>query len=293
MLRDREEAADAAQQTFLSAHKSLLAGTYPTEPEAWLATIARNECRQRIRRGMAAPLTMPLDEELDGLGDTTFHAAVRGAAVDDLRGALADLPERQREALLLRELRGLSYDEVAASMNTTAPAVETLLVRARKTLARRVGVVPDVAAGWLRELFSRLSGPADAATAAALAATGAAAVLAAVTATGAAVEVEQRVTDDRAQAAVARVDNSGPGSVSSGQARGRGRGRGGADENGAQLSRADDSSGRGRGRGRGRSGEAALAVASGDSSRRSGSSDDSSGSGSGSDDSSGSGSDDD
>src|SRR5688572_15124563 len=73
MLRDPEEAADAAQQTFLAAHRSLLAGTRPQEPAAWLATIARNECRMRIRKRMTAPLTVALDPELDGRGDTTHQ----------------------------------------------------------------------------------------------------------------------------------------------------------------------------------------------------------------------------
>jgi RNA polymerase sigma-70 factor (ECF subfamily) len=250
LLRDREEAADASQQTFLAAHRALRAGTRPDDPAAWLSAIARNECRQRVRRRMAAPVTTPLDDELDGRGDTTYHAAVRGIGVGELRAAVSDLPERQRDALLQREVRGLSYDEIAATMGTTAPAVETLLVRARRTVAARLRVVPELAFGWARELVGRLSGPADAATAAALAAKGAAAVIAAVTATGAAVEVQRSLPPEPAGAAVTRVDNSGPGSASSGQGRGRGRG-------GERLEAASDGSGqgRGRGRGRGRSGE--------------------------------------
>jgi RNA polymerase sigma factor (sigma-70 family) len=285
MLRDREEAADAAQQTYLAAHRALRSGTRPQDPVAWLATIARNECRQRIRRGMAAPLTTPLDEELDGRGDTTYQAAVRGIGTAEMREAVAGLPDRQREALLQREFRGLSYDEIAASMGTTAPAVETLLVRARRTVAEKVRVVPDLAAGWARELFGRLSGPADAATAAALAAKGAAAVIAAVTATGAAVEVQQSVAPDDSRAAAVEIDNSGPGSASSGQGRGRGRGRSGEGSGDTAIESSGEGSGqgRGRGRGRGRSGEGEARVESEDRSGSSSSSGPGS-SGSGSDD---------
>src|SRR5436305_6608945 len=56
LLRDRAEAEDAAQHTFLSAHRALLNGTDPREPAAWLATIARNECWSRIRTRMREPL---------------------------------------------------------------------------------------------------------------------------------------------------------------------------------------------------------------------------------------------
>ena len=184
MLRDPEEAADAAQQSFLAAHRSLLAGTTPEEPAAWLATIARNECRMRIRKRMAAPLTVALDPELDGRGDDTTHqAAVERASISEVRDAVADLPARQREALLLREVQGLSYDEVARTMDVSPPSVEALLWRARKTMAERVRFLPGVVIAWAKDSLLRLGGPADAVSTAALAAKGGAALLAALTAT--------------------------------------------------------------------------------------------------------------
>jgi DNA-directed RNA polymerase specialized sigma24 family protein len=62
LLRDADEAEDAAQQVFLSAHRSMLGGTEPREPAAWLATIARNECHTRIRGRMATPLALVVDD---------------------------------------------------------------------------------------------------------------------------------------------------------------------------------------------------------------------------------------
>src|SRR5436305_14295600 len=56
LLRDQGEAEDAAQQVFLSAHRSLLNGATPREPAAWLAAIARNECWAPIRARMREPL---------------------------------------------------------------------------------------------------------------------------------------------------------------------------------------------------------------------------------------------
>lgn len=262
MLRDPDDAADATQQTFLAAQRAVRAGTHPHEPAAWLATIARNECRMRIRSRMAAPETAALDENLDGHGDATYDGAVQNASVDELRGALEELPDRQREALLLREVRGLSYDEVARAMDVSPPAVETLIFRARKRLVARIRLVPTFALGWAKDSLTRLGGPADVATAGAVAAKGAAAVIAALTATSAAVEVKGGAAVSSTPPAVVRVDNSGPGSVSSGSGRGRGRGGDDADEidssgpgSGARLEGSSGSgSGKGRGRGRGRSG---------------------------------------
>ena len=261
MLRDPEEAADAAQQSFLAAHRSLLAGTTPQEPAAWLATIARNECRMRIRKRMAAPLTVALDPELDGHGDTTHQAAVERASMSELREAVAELPARQREALLLREVQGLSYDEVARTMDVSPPSVEALLWRARKTVAGRLRVLPGLIVAWAKDSLLRLGGPADAISTAALAAKGGAALLAALTATSAAVEVKDRALTAPAPIVAAKDDdNSGPGSESSGRgsggerevgddSRGRNRGRGSDDSVSEDRSgrSSDDSSGKGSG----------------------------------------------
>src|ERR671919_2982474 len=54
-LRDGQAAEDAAQETFLSAHRSLLGGAQPRDPAAWLATIARNECRRGGGAARPAP----------------------------------------------------------------------------------------------------------------------------------------------------------------------------------------------------------------------------------------------
>ncbi|HWX09121.1 MAG TPA: sigma-70 family RNA polymerase sigma factor, partial [Gaiellaceae bacterium] len=78
LLRDRAEAEDAAQQTFLAAHRALLNGSVPREPAAWLATIARNECWARIRARMREPL--PTDElDAQSTGADPLTEAIRRA----------------------------------------------------------------------------------------------------------------------------------------------------------------------------------------------------------------------
>ena len=140
ILSDRYDAEDAAQQTFLSAHTALLGGTRPRRPAAWLATIARNECRSRIASRLARPQAVPLlDEAVEARDAGPEEQAARNAELDALAVGMASLPERQREAVLLRDFFGLSYREVAAAMSVSEPAVESLLSRARRRLEDCVG----------------------------------------------------------------------------------------------------------------------------------------------------------
>jgi RNA polymerase sigma-70 factor (ECF subfamily) len=161
LLRDRVEAEDAVQQTFLSAQRALLNGSSPRDEPAWLATIARHESLARVRARMREPLPLEL-EEREGASDT--HAAVvRRHETGELRDALAELPRQQREAILLREMRGLSYQEVAAALSVTTSAVESLLFRARRSLQMRLReALASLSPGeWvqpLRELVARLAG---------------------------------------------------------------------------------------------------------------------------------------
>jgi RNA polymerase sigma factor (sigma-70 family) len=146
LLRDRSEAEDASQQTFLSAHRALLNGTEPLEPAAWLATIARNECWGRIRTRMREPL--PVHEfETASLQPDPLAEAIRRADLAALWVAIEALPRQQRDALLLREFGGLSYGELAEALAVSEPAIESLLFRARHRLR-----------GQLRAAYASLSG---------------------------------------------------------------------------------------------------------------------------------------
>ena len=130
ILRDATEAEDAAQQTFLSAYRGLLAGQEPREPSAWLGTIARNECRARLRSRPSEPLTLVTEPS----ADETQREVGRRAEAEALCTALSELPPQQRDAIVLREFYGLSYAEVAAALGLSGSAVETLLFRSRRRL---------------------------------------------------------------------------------------------------------------------------------------------------------------
>src|SRR5919106_2152877 len=134
-LRSREEAEDAVQATYLSACRHLMRGFEPETAQAWLLKVADNECITRLRSSSRrARAESGHDVEMI---EETIAAPER--APDELFGieqALATLPEQQRRAILLREWQGLSYREVASELGLTQSAVETLLFRARRSLAQ-------------------------------------------------------------------------------------------------------------------------------------------------------------
>jgi RNA polymerase sigma-70 factor (ECF subfamily) len=142
MLHDVHDAEDATQQTFLSAHRALLGGARIRDTGAWIATIARNECRARISAGMRNPLLVPPDDlaELPSKADDVEQRLRASELVE----ALAGLSDRQREAVVLRYVHGLRYGEVSKALGLSLPATEALLFRARR--AMRIRLRPAAAA---------------------------------------------------------------------------------------------------------------------------------------------------
>jgi RNA polymerase sigma-70 factor, ECF subfamily len=140
-LGSREEAEDVAQTTFMWAYRGLSRGVVPRAEASWLFTIAQNACRARHR-------TRGRRREREVLSDPVTLADMSPAPMadtDDLMGledALARMPDLQRRAILLREWRGLSYKEIAAELELSNAAVETLIFRARRSLAELLGGRP-------------------------------------------------------------------------------------------------------------------------------------------------------
>jgi len=152
LLRDAHEAEDAAQQTFLSAYEALADGSETRRPDAWLLAIARNECLDRLRRRTRRP-EAPLDR--DPPSESADAVAERNASVAALCAALKELPDRQREALLLHEVCDLGYEDVARVLGTSRPAVESLIHRARRELDERRGSIRILAGALVLPLGLR------------------------------------------------------------------------------------------------------------------------------------------
>ncbi|WP_333833245.1 sigma-70 family RNA polymerase sigma factor [Rubrimonas sp.] len=141
LLGDAAEAEDATQETLLRLWR---VAPQWREGEARIATwahrVAGNLCvdRLRARRRRAGPA---LDEAPDPPDPAPSALERLGAAqrAQALEAALADLPERQRTAIALRHLEGWGNPEIAAALETSVEAVESLLARGRRTLARALG----------------------------------------------------------------------------------------------------------------------------------------------------------
>jgi RNA polymerase sigma-70 factor (ECF subfamily) len=158
LLRDRAEVEDATQQVFLSAHSALLNGTVPREPLAWLLSVARNECYARFRRRATAPV--PAGEAPDGaVADASVHA-LRAGELASMWDEIGRMPPAQREAFLLREIRGLSYRQLADQLSLSPPSVRSLLLRARTRLRHRLGDVTAAVGGvpWVQALVRIVAG---------------------------------------------------------------------------------------------------------------------------------------
>jgi RNA polymerase sigma factor (sigma-70 family) len=136
-LRDRQEADDAVQSTFLYAFALLRRGIEPRAALPWLYTIAHNVCRTR-RRALKRRGRVESAVELDAINERIGRDDPTRDDLDAIAAALATLPEAQRNAFLLREWQGLSYSEIASRLGLTESAVEAALFRARRNLAQRL-----------------------------------------------------------------------------------------------------------------------------------------------------------
>jgi RNA polymerase sigma factor (sigma-70 family) len=143
-LRSREDAEDAVQATFVRAVRALQQGVRPDVAPAWLFTIARNVCSSRRLAGLRrARVETPRD--LDGVPASALACEdERPDELIGLREALEEMPPKLQRVVLLREWQGLSYHEIGAELGVSQAAVETLLFRARRDLAKRLRGLLDL-----------------------------------------------------------------------------------------------------------------------------------------------------
>ena len=134
MLGSKEDAEDVLQEVFAAAFNAILADEREINVRPWLYRIARNRSLNHLRKASAIGVdSMDIHYAENGL--STAEKAMRRESFRLLIGDVQQLPETQRTALLLREIDALSYEQIANAMETTVPAVKSLLVRARISLA--------------------------------------------------------------------------------------------------------------------------------------------------------------
>jgi RNA polymerase sigma factor (sigma-70 family) len=134
VMRNPTDAEDVTQTTFLNAYRAYVEkGSRPEKPQNWLIAIAHNVCRQRFRQTARRPSEVSFE---DDIADTVVDDDPLSA--EDIRRALGHLAFNQRAALVMRELEGRSYAEIAEILEVSTSAVETLIFRARRALREQL-----------------------------------------------------------------------------------------------------------------------------------------------------------
>src|SRR3954469_18871165 len=142
LLANPADAEDVTQTTFMNAYRAFQKGERPLKPHNWLIAIAHNVCRMRWRQAGSRPREVTLEDAPEPATRDDDHPDL-----DEVLTALAALSFNQRSALVMRELEGRSYQEIAGMLELSVSAVEALLFRARRNLQlrrRALGVLTTV-----------------------------------------------------------------------------------------------------------------------------------------------------
>src|SRR6188472_4791678 len=133
VLRNQPDAEDVTQTMFMNALRAFQRGERPEKPQNWLIAIAHNVCRQRFRQSARRPSEVAFEGDI---ADTLVDDEVPSG--EDIRRALGHLAFNQQAALVMRELEGRSYADIAAILGLSTSAVETLIFRARRALREQL-----------------------------------------------------------------------------------------------------------------------------------------------------------
>jgi len=151
MTQDPDEASDLTQETFLSALKAIKSFRGEAELKTWLFRIALNHSRNRFRwwkrrkRNETDSLEKPIGEGTTTIGDTIAdnsetpeQAVLRRERQHRLAAALGGLPEIFRETIVLCDVEGFGYEEIAKVLNINIGTVKSRIARGRDLLRKRL-----------------------------------------------------------------------------------------------------------------------------------------------------------
>lgn len=131
-----ETAQDVVQDAWLSAWLHLPGFRGQSQVRTWLVRIVTTKALNAMRRSQR---TMPMEHAPEPTVPGPEHAAEHAERAAAVRAAVAALPARQREAVVLRDLEGLSYEQVAATLGGSVGSVKSALFRGRQALAVALG----------------------------------------------------------------------------------------------------------------------------------------------------------
>jgi RNA polymerase sigma-70 factor (ECF subfamily) len=155
LIRDAAEVEDVAQEAFIKAYRALPNFRGDSAFYTWLYRIAINTAKNHlVSQGRRAPTTTEADiEEAETFDDgehlrdlnTPDSMLLSKQVAEAVNRAIDQLPEDLRTAIVLREIEGLSYEEIAESMNCPIGTVRSRIFRAREAIAQELKPVLDTA----------------------------------------------------------------------------------------------------------------------------------------------------
>jgi RNA polymerase sigma-70 factor (ECF subfamily) len=145
LTRDEHDAEDVVQEAYLRALKSF-GGFHGSDGRAWLLAIVRNACYTALQKKRLREPATSFDEEIHGVESsaaTPVALLLQKENKQAIHQAVEELPVDLREVIVLRELEGLSYKEIAAVADIPIGTVMSRLARARQRLQIRLGQFGD------------------------------------------------------------------------------------------------------------------------------------------------------
>ncbi len=141
LMRDGHDAEDMVQEAMLRAFR-FFDRFQGGDSKAWLLAVVRNTCYTRLKENRARDLMTSFDERIHGIAkedSSPEYLFLQKATTESLREVLEELPAEYREILVLRELEGFSYKEIATIADIPLGTVMSRLTRARTRLQQLLG----------------------------------------------------------------------------------------------------------------------------------------------------------
>ena len=155
-IRDSMEAEDVSQEAFIKAYRALPGFRGDSAFYTWLYRIAINTAKNALVSSKRRPIEYDLDlqdpahYDLQARmqdGETPEHLVLTEEIRETVNGAMSELPEDLKTAILLREIDGLSYEEIAAAMDCPVGTVRSRIFRAREAIDRKLRPIFDAGLG--------------------------------------------------------------------------------------------------------------------------------------------------
>ena len=149
MCGNREDAQDCMQESMIRIYRALSSFKGQSSFSTWIYRITMNTCLDELRRRKARRSTS-LDTLLDSgwsptdETDTPERHAIQSEQRRTLERAIAELPEDMRAAVVLRDVQGLAYDEIASALNVNVGTVKSRISRGRERLREKLSAHPEL-----------------------------------------------------------------------------------------------------------------------------------------------------